>query len=499
MADGTSTGSNKLSKNSIGLTGMIMITIAGVLAIIGPLETAAFIGDAGEAAVWPVILGFVLFALVSLPILEYTRIAPFAGGYYGLAELGFGKGAGKFTSLSNYFFYNFWQMANAFFIAFLAVDTIYYLYNVLLPFWSWILFGVITLILTYVVSTMKAKNLGRVIVAITIPTLLLVVAFIIYVIVKSPYNSPAFLNPGSSSTGISGIFLATAVLGFYLYAGYGASIFFGEEGVKARKNLWRAVYIGLSISAVVIALSVYSELIAIPRSSLSVVSGAANPQLVTWTHYFPIGVLMAFNMIVLVVSMASYASGGGSQARLLWAMARDGFIKSKWLGELNPRTGVPSRTALVNFILALVTFLSVSSLLVKFYGYNPNTIVLGFFVAGTTSTILWYFHHFVPEFGLFSFLGKHKEINYSAKRRLVAGLVIPLAGTTLFIYTFYEGIIGDLVEPYFAFVILASSIVVATLLYTFYKQRKGELGESTVGYMVAESGRSFNEPDQAEK
>jgi amino acid transporter len=498
MVNGQS-GSNSLSKNSIGLTGMIMITIAGVLAIIGPLETAAFIGDAGEAAIWPVILGFVLFALVSLPILEYTRIAPFAGGYYGLAELGFGKGAGKFTSLSNYFFYNFWQMANAFFIAFLAVDTIYYLYNILLPFWTWILFGVITLILTYVVSVMRAKNLGRVIVGITIPTLVLVVAFIIYVIVKSPYNSAAVLNPANSSSGISGIFLATAVLGFYLFAGYGASIFFGEEGVKARKNLWRAVYIGLSISAVVIAISVYSELVAIPRGDLSIVSAAANPQLVTWTHYFPISVLMAFNMIVLVVSMASYAAGGGSQARLLWAMARDGFIKSKWLKELNPRTGVPSRTALVNFVLALVTFISVASLLAKFYGYNPQTVVLGFFVAGTTSTILWYFHHFIPEFGLFSFLHKHKEIKYSKNRRIVAGLVVPIAGTALFIFTFYEGIIGDLVEPYFAFVILATIIVIGTLLYTYYKKRTGTLGESTVEYMAAESGRTFNEAGDSEK
>ncbi len=495
MVNGQS-GSNSLSKNSIGLTGMIMITIAGVLAIIGPLETAAFIGDAGEAAVWPVILGFVLFALVSLPILEYTRIAPFAGGYYGLAELGFGKGAGKFTSLSNYFFYNFWQMANAFFVAFLAVDTVYYLYNVLLPIWSWILIGVITLVLTYVVSVMKAKNLGRVIVAITIPTLIMVVAFIVYVILKSPNNSTAFLNPGNSSSGISGIFLATAVLGFYLFAGYGASIFFGEEGVKARKNLWRAVYIGLSISALIIAMSVYSELIALPRGDLSIVSAAANPQLVTWTHYIPVSVLMAFNMIILVVSMASYAAGGGSQARLLWAMARDGFIKSKWLKELNPRTGVPSRTALVNFILALVTFLSVSSLLAKFYGYNPSTVVLGFFVAGTTSTILWYFHHFIPEFGLFAFLNKHKEIKYSKTRKLLAGLVVPLAGTILFVYTFYEGIIGDLVEPYFAFVILAAVIVVAVLVYTYYKKKVGELGESTVGYMVAESGRSLNDVEK---
>ena len=40
-----------------------------------------------QAAIWPIILGYVLFVLVSFPILEYTRIAPFAGGYYGQSKV----------------------------------------------------------------------------------------------------------------------------------------------------------------------------------------------------------------------------------------------------------------------------------------------------------------------------------------------------------------------------------------------------------------------------
>lgn len=105
-----------LNKGSISLIGLTFITIAGVLPIIAPIEVAAFISDAGGAAIWPVILGYLLFLAVSLPILEYTRLVSFSGGYYGLAEIGFGKTVGKFTALCNYLFYNSWQMANAFFI-----------------------------------------------------------------------------------------------------------------------------------------------------------------------------------------------------------------------------------------------------------------------------------------------------------------------------------------------------------------------------------------------
>ncbi|GGM70390.1 amino acid transporter [Thermogymnomonas acidicola] len=482
-----------LRRNSVSFAGMVMLTLAGVLAIIGPIEIASFIGDAGPAAMWPVILGYLLFVLVSLPILEYTRIAPFAGGYYGLAELGFGRKAGKFTSLSNYFFYNFWQMANAFFIGWLAIDTVYIIYGIMLPIWFWLLICVLTLVITLVMTIQPARLLSRILVIVMVATTVLVTAFTIYVIARSPYNSAYYINPANSPSGFTGIALATAVLGFYLFAGYGAALFYGEEGVQARRTLWKAVYVGLTISAVVIALSAYSEVVSVPKSDLANVGQASIPQLVTWIHYIPAGVLVGLNMFILVVSMIAYGAGGGSQARLLWAMSRDNFIKSQWLRKLDEKTQVPRRAAMVNFAFALFTVLVVAAVLVKVYGYNADTVSLGFFVAGTTSTILWYFHHFVPEFGLYAFLSRHREIKFSTARKVLSGLVVPIGGTALFVYTFYEGIIGNLVEPYFGFVVMALLIVVGVIAYTLYKARKGELGESVVSYMVAEAGREGGE------
>lgn len=72
-----------------------------------------FIGTAGSAAIYVGVLGVAVVVLVSLPILEYTRLVKFSGGYYGLAELGFGKAVGKYTALVNYFFYVFWQVGNS--------------------------------------------------------------------------------------------------------------------------------------------------------------------------------------------------------------------------------------------------------------------------------------------------------------------------------------------------------------------------------------------------
>ena len=491
MGANPSTGSsNGLSKNSVGLGGMVTLTLAGVLAIIGPIEIASFIGDTGPAAIWPILLGYILFILVSFPILEYTRIAPFAGGYYGLAELGFGKAAGKFTSLSNYFFYNFWQIANSFFIGWLAIDTVQEIYNVMLPVWVWFLLTILTLLVTFLMTTQPVKNLSRILVIVLVATLAVVTAFAVFVVAKSPYNSTYYLNPANSTTGFGGIALGTAVLGFYLFAGYGAALFYGEEGVHARKNLWKAIYIGLTISAAIIALSAYSEVVAVPSSQLGKVGGAAIPQLVSWIHYIPAPVLFGLNMVILVVEMVAFGAGGGSQARLLWAMARDDFIKSKWLKELHQKNKVPVRAALVDFILAVVSMFVVGGLLLYFYGYNVNTVADAFYVSGTASTILWYFHHFVPEFGLINFLNKHKEIKFSMARKLVSGLIVPIGGTALFVYTFYEGIVGDLVEPYFAFVVLSVLIVIGVIIYTFIKSRSGQIGESTVNYMVAEAGNT---------
>ncbi|AMD31297.1 APC family permease [Acidilobus sp. 7A] len=480
--------SSQLRRGSMPFYAMVAAVVAGVLPIIGPIEVTAFISDAGPAAIWPVIIGYALFVLVSLPILEYTRIVPFTGGYYGLAELGFGRGAGKFTALGNYFFYNWWQAANAFFIGWLLVDTLYYVYHTMPPMWVWLLAGIATLAVTYAMAVQPARRLGNVLTAAVIAALIVVVAFTVAVIARSPYNSAYFLNPANSSGGLRGLMLATAIVGFFTFAGYGTALFYTEEGANPTRDAWRAIYIGLTISAVAIAIAAYSELVAVPRGELSNVISAPLPQIAAWSRYFPLAALAALNFVILLVSLIAFGAGGGSQARLLWAMARDNFIRSGWLKRLS-RHDVPANAALLNFIVALATTLAVGLSLVKVYGYNTSTVAVAWYVMGTASSITWYFHHFVPEFGLFPYLRRHPELRFSAARKVISGLLFPVLGTALFVYTFYEGVISDLAEPYFAFVAASLSVMAGVAAYTAYKARAGQLGESVVTYMAAEAGR----------
>ncbi|MEM0050449.1 MAG: APC family permease [Candidatus Micrarchaeia archaeon] len=476
----------ELAKGSIGLLGLTIISMAGILAIIGPMEVAPFISSAGPAAIWPVIVGFILFLIVSLPILEYTKLTPFAGGYYGLAELGFGRAMGKYTATTNYVFYLLWQMTNAFAMPAILMNALYLLYGIMLPIWAWLLISALTLGITNGISSLHVKNLSKVLVIITIITTVIVAAFTIYVIARSPFNSFYFLNPLNSYSGFTGIATGTAIYGFFLYVGYGSTLFYSEEAKHGRRDVWRAVYLSLGISTVVIALAAYSELVSVPMSQFSTITSSTLPMMVTWIHYIPASFLLGLTILVVLISMVSFGAGGGSQSRLMWSMARDKFIDVAWLRKLN-KSKVPVNAIIFQLLVSFIMVLIVAFSMVKIYGYSISTVTTAWFLGGAAGTIVWYFHHFIPEFGLFPYLRKHKEIKYSIGRRWIIGLIIPIAGTALFIYTFYVGIISDLVEPYFAFLIADVIVLVMLAFFVYYKAKKKALGDSVVSYMAAEA------------
>lgn len=481
------TSENQLNKKSIGLLGLVIISMAGVLAIIGPMEVSSFVSASGPAAMWPVFLGFVLFIIVSLPIFEYTKFTNFAGGYYGLAELGFGRAVGKYTSMSNYIFYIFWQTTNFFAMSAIIVDTVDGLYNYMIPIWGWILLGLAVLILTNFMSSLHPKLLSKTLIYITIGTTILVVAFILLVVFKSPYNSTYYLNPANSYNGFSGIAQGTAIYGFFLFVGYGSTLFYSEEAKNGRRDVWKAIYIGLALSAVVIALSAYSVVATVPVSSLGSVSGATLPEIVAWIHYIPAPALLILSLIVVVISMLSFGAGAGSQSRLMWSMARDQFVQSVKLRKLSPKNKTPMNSILLQSILALVFAIIVAVTMVSVYGYNVNTVTTAWFAVGSGGTVVWYFHHFIPEFGLFPYINRHKELKYSTFRKWIVGLVVPIGGTALFVYTFYLGILSDLLEPYFSFMLAAVISLLGVFVYVLYKAKTNKLGESTVAYMAAEA------------
>ena len=144
------------------------------------------------------------------------------------------------------------------------------------------------------------------------------------------------------------------------------------------------------------------------------------------------------------------------------------------------------------FIIILFMAFSIAVIMVHFYGYNLATITTAWFVCGSAGTILWYFHHFIPEFGLFPFLNKNSEIKYSIFRKWVIGLALPIGGTVLFIYTFYLGIVSDLAEPYFAFLIVDVIILLVIFAFIVYKVKTKSMGGSAIEYMVAESQENID-------
>ena len=101
-------GVHGLVKNKVSFWQMTFFVIVGIGVYGFAYATAGgFTDTAGDAAIYVGILGLILVTLLTLPVLEYTRLVKFEGGYYGMAEMGFGKNVGNFTAFNNYIYYIF--------------------------------------------------------------------------------------------------------------------------------------------------------------------------------------------------------------------------------------------------------------------------------------------------------------------------------------------------------------------------------------------------------
>ena len=230
-------------------------------------------------------------------------------------------------------------------------------------------------------------------------------------------------------------------------------------------------------------MSIYSELAGV--SNLSVIANSPIPLLSSYAAYIGRYGLFFFLIANIPISIISWMAAGGGQARLVWAMCRDGFIKSKWLGKLDPKTKIPKNAALLNYILALIMNYAVAGIIFGIYGYNDIAMFYTAFAPFTAATISWYIHHFIPDLSLGAYFVKHK-VKISLARKIATGALAPAFGVALFSYAFYSGIISNEVEPYFAFVVLALLTAVVSAIWVYIKYLKKDLGESAIYYMKAE-------------
>lgn len=476
---------SSLAKNKVNLSRMIALGMAGVFLYGYAYATSGgFISTAGSAAIYVGILGLIVVILVAIPILEYTRMVKFSGGYYGLAELGFGRAVGKFTAMVNYFYYNFWQVGDSLITGMLMVVGYFIITGSLLPEWLFYVVAIVTATAMFI-GAITEVSLGTKIIFISmIVQIILVLGSALYVISTSHYNSLVYLNPDSAKGGFSGIALGASIAGFLTFIGYGNAIFYSEEGRESRKIVWRSIIISLILTVVIGTISIYSELVA--TSNINAIEASAIPLLTAYGKYYGTIGLIVFWAAFIPIYYTTIIGGAGAHARLLYSMARDNFIGGKWLKQLHPKRHIPEHAAFVNYLITLGIVIVSSIIIFSVYGYNETAMFYLGFAPFTTATILWYFHHFIPDISLAFYIKKNK-IKESRIRFAVTSIIAPAAGVIIFAYAFYSGIVSDLLEPYFAYVLTALVLVGSAAIYVFYKAKTNTLGDSTVEYLEAET------------
>ncbi|MEM3326616.1 MAG: amino acid permease, partial [Thermoproteus sp.] len=307
----------------------------------------------------------------------------------------------------------------------------------------------------------------------------LTVALDIYVLSSSPYRSPSLLAPPADWGPVA---LAAAVQGFWLFVGYGTPLFYSEEAERPLSDVWKAIAAATALSAAVYLLSVYAIVSAVPPADLNVLANSPMPYIDAWSKYLPQWALLLYPL-ALAPAVLAYGGPAGSHARLLWAMARDGFIGHKKLREV--KAGVPKNAALFNLALSAATALGTSALTFALYGMSPAAAEEAWLEVSTAATVLWYFHHVPPELALYPLLRKRPGLVKSRAEAVLTGVLAPAAGLAIFLYTLYYTAVY---RSYLPAVCASLAVAVAALVYTLIKRARGTLGSSTAAYLLAERG-----------
>ena len=484
---------SSLKNKKLGLMAysfLSMAIIAPLAMIVG--NAAGSVTYAGMAAPLIPIVGAIFILFASLPIFEYTRLIPFAGGYYGLAELGFGKAVGKWVALgylgSEVFASGVLQAS---FIPFVVFTTVQLLYNVLLPQWLYFVILLLVLVWGYVSTLRNVRMTFQFIIAVVVTELLIVIAFSLAGLNTVQHLSLAPFSVSSSPTGFSGLFLGVVLTGFLFYGGYGTSIPYSEEG-SSRQTMWKALLIGILVTAAVGVLGMYAEVSIIGPSKIGTIASSVNPAVTAFYSIVgPVGIwILIIDYVLAIMIVATGMLGAG--ARVIYSLSRDGFFPGKinQIGsKLDAKRNVPTGASLMMFVLNVVTSLIVASIIFYEYGYYNGMFYIPF-LTGSIFVAMWYFHHIVPDLAMIRALPRKFKRKLTTPRNFFISVVSPLGGAAIFIYAFIEGY-STLAEPYTAGLAFVVIVMLVFAIWVAAKHFRGTLGRS---FIEEEQLKHIDEP-----
>lgn len=437
--------------------GSLWLGVFQSLSFVAPAATAAsfYVVEAGiVGAALPLTYIIAVIGVLSAMYMNYSfskRISH-AGGYYAYVTSGFGSKTGTFTSWL--YLFNLLGAVSGFSILFFA--------GVLWPITpvlssnplGWIPLMMIPFILITVLLLSGLKpSLYYTMIGGVLEVIFLVVISVVIIVKVGPSNSVIPFTTSHHSFSQLGLATVYAILG---YVGVGSVITLSEEMKQPKKNVPKAIFIGIAMAAFAYIISTYAFTVGWGINNMTTFATTSNPGFVIVEKYAGPVAMGIFILLTLNSFISNGIAEGNALSRTGFAMARDSIVFPKSLAKTGKKTGAPVKVIIVEMIVVFIIAL-VGGLI-----WGPFTAAA---VITTMNGASLYIVHVIANFSL-PVWGK-RTLKMKVKELLPFAL-FPLVATFVYAFAIYGVFIPIPSYPlnissYWVILIIVTGVIVAFL------------------------------------
>lgn len=336
---------------SVGFMGPVMAMALNGIGVAGLV---------GKSVPFTFLLAFIGTLLVGYGFIRLTGYFSHAGSVYALAGATIGPRAGffgGFALLGTYLFFAACILgATGVFFAAWAEEFG--------GFWAqipWIIVAFVVAVLVVILNVRESRIVTRVLFVIGVLGILAMLVLAVVIIARvgsgtgpvpgATIDLSTFLPGDATAVGV----MTASVFAFLSWAGFESGSSLGEETENPKRVIPRALLGAIIVAGVLYTIMMFAQTIGYGTDEAGVAEFAgANSTLTSLSAMYisrEYAMLIAF--MAFVVAFASVLSSTAAAARLIYALARDGF-GPKRLGVANPVTKVPVAAVVATVIIAVL-------------------------------------------------------------------------------------------------------------------------------------------------
>lgn len=371
-----STVSDALAADRLGVPAVVFFVMSAAtpLTVVAGVITLAYFITGSLGLPLAFLLIGALLALFGVGYVAMSRHVSNAGAFYAYVSQGLGRPAGVGAAWVALIAYNLLQVGLYGVIGFVANELLGLWFAVSVPWW------LIALAAWLIVGTLGLQQVdvnGRVLAVLLCLEVGVILVFAGASVANPHQGSVSFttLDPANTFTAGIGAILVLGILGF---VGFEAATVFSEESKNPRRTVPAAMYIAITIIALLYAIGAWAMSVATGPENIAAMAGELEVALIFVLAEEHLGELVAnLGWVLFLTSvLAAMIAFHNITARYMFSLGRERVLPSVF-GRTSHRTGSPKVASLTQtgIGLALILIYAVG-------GFDP--LVQLFFWFGAT-------------------------------------------------------------------------------------------------------------------